>query len=140
MSSKHIQLSHTADIAFELEADSLEELFVEAFNVWLLSVVELTDFNPNSSYQVKLKADSLEQLLVDFLNEFNFLLLVKKLLSVKVEKLILNETDISLYAEVRIIILNDSIELKEEIKSVTYHQMEIVRSEGKYRARVVFDI
>lgn len=140
MSSKHIQLSHTADIAFELEADSLEELFVEAFNVWLLSVVELTDFNPNSSYQVKLKADSLEQLLVDFLNEFNFLLLVKKLLSVKVGKLMINETDISLYAEVRIIILNDSIELKEEIKSVTYHQMEIVRSEGKYRARVVFDI
>lgn len=140
MSSKHIQISHTADIAFELEADSLEELFVEAFNVWLLSVVELTDFNPNNSYQVKLKADSLEQLLVDFLNELNYLLLVKKLLSVKVEKLILNETDISLYAEVRIIILNDSSELKEEIKSVTYHQMEIVRSEGKYRARVVFDI
>lgn len=140
MSSKHIQLSHTADIAFELEADSLEELFVEAFNVWLLSVVELTDFNPNNSYQVKLKADSLEQLLVDFLNELNYLLLVKKLLSVKVEKLTLNDTDISLYAEFRIIKLNDSVELKEEIKSVTYHQMEIVRSEGKYRARVVFDI
>lgn len=140
MSSKHIQLSHTADIAFELEADSLEELFTEAFNVWLLSVAELTNFNSDSSYEVKLKADSLEQLLVDFLNELNFLLLVKKLLSIKVEKLIINETDISLYAEVRIIKLNDTIKLKEEIKSVTYHQMEIVRSEGKYRARVVFDI
>lgn len=140
MSSKHIQLSHTADIAFELEADSLEELFTEAFNVWLLSIVELTDFNSDISYQVKLKADSLEQLLVDFLNELNFLLLVKKLLSVKVDKLIINETDISLFAEVRFINLNDTIELKEEIKSVTYHQMEIVRSEGKYRARVVFDI
>lgn len=140
MTSKHIQLSHTADIAFELEADSLEELFTEAFNVWLLSVAELTNFNSDSSYEVKLKADSLEQLLVDFLNELNFLLLVKKLLSVKVEKLIINETDISLYADVRIIKLNESIELKEEIKSVTYHQMEIVRSEGKYRARVVFDI
>lgn len=140
MTSKHIQLSHTADIAFELEADSLEELFTEAFNVWLLSVAELTNFSSDSSYEVKLKADSLEQLLVDFLNELNFLLLVKKLLSVKVEKLIINETDISLYADVRIIKLNESIELKEEIKSVTYHQMEIVRSEGKYRARVVFDI
>ncbi|MEJ5262226.1 MAG: archease [Ignavibacterium sp.] len=140
MTSKHIQLSHTADIAFELEADSIEELFTEAFNVWLLSVAELTNFNSDSSYEVKLKADSLEQLLVDFLNELNFLLLVKKLLSIKVEKLIINETDISLYAEVRIIKLNDTIKLKEEIKSVTYHQMEIVRSEGKYRARVVFDI
>lgn len=140
MSSKHIQLSHTADIAFELEADSLEELFTEAFNVWLLSVVELNDFNSDSSYEVKLKADSLEQLLVDFLNELNFLLLVKKLLSVKVEKLIINEIDISLCAELRIIKINDTIELKDEIKSVTYHQMEIVRSEGKYKARVVFDI
>ncbi|WP_337867129.1 archease [Ignavibacterium sp.] len=140
MSSKHIQLSHTADIAFELEADTLEELFTEAFYVWLLSVVELTDFSPVSSYEVKLKADSLEQLLVDFLNELNYLLHVKKLLSVKVEKLILNETDISLFADVGTIKLNDKIDLKEEIKSVTYHQMEIINNEGKYRAKVVFDI
>ena len=30
--------------------------------------------------------------------------------------------------------------LKEEIKSVTYHQMEIVKIDNKFSTRVVFDI
>jgi SHS2 domain-containing protein len=32
------------------------------------------------------------------------------------------------------------IKLKQEIKSVTYHQVEIVEAEGNYSTLVVFDI
>ena len=38
------------------------------------------------------------------------------------------------------ILLDDDIILKEEIKSVTYHQMEIKEVKDKYFVRVVFDI
>ncbi|MFN3695309.1 MAG: archease [Ignavibacterium sp.] len=140
MSSKHTYLSHTADIAFDVEADSLEELFIEAFSGWLNSVVESTDLKTESEVEINLSADSFEQLLVDFLNEVNFLLTVKKILCVDVESLTIDKEKLSLKAKVRTQKLNDEIILKEEIKSVTYHQMEIRNENGKYFVRVVFDI
>ncbi len=140
MSSKHTYLSHTADIAIDVEADSLEELFIEAFSGWLNSVVESTDLKTESEVEINLSADSFEQLLVDFLNEVNFLLTVKKILCIDVESLTIDKEKMSLKAKVRTQKLNDEIILKEEIKSVTYHQMEIRNENGKYFVRIVFDI
>lgn len=140
MTSTHIQLSHTADIAFEIEADSLEELFVEAFRVWFISVVDISEFEPKDFIDIEIKADSIEQLLVDYLNEVNFLLLVKKILCISVVEIKIDEKSFYLIAKMNYQLLNENIELKEEIKSVTYHQMEIVKIEDRYKARVVFDI
>lgn len=140
MTSTHIQLSHTADIAFEIEADSLEELFVEAFRVWFISVVDISEFEPKDFIDIEIKADSIEQLLVDYLNEVNFLLLVKKILCISVVEIKIDEKSFYLIAKMNYQLLNENIELKEEIKSVTYHQMEIVKIEDSYKARVVFDI
>lgn len=140
MTSTHIQLSHTADIAFEIEADSLEELFVEAFRVWFISVVDISEFEPKDFIDIEIKADSIEQLLVDYLNEVNFLLLVKKILCISVEEIKIDEKSFYLIAKMNYQLLNENIELKEEIKSVTYHQMEIFKIEDRYKARVVFDI
>lgn len=140
MASTHIQISHTADIAFEIEADSLEELFLEAFRVWFISIVDLSEYQPESCVDIEIKANSLEQLLVDFLNEVNFLLLVRKILCVSVEEIRVDENSFSLFAKMNYQSLNEKMELKEEIKSVTYHQMEILRINDKYKAKVVFDI
>jgi SHS2 domain-containing protein len=140
MSSKHTYLSHTADIAFDVEADSIEELFIESFNGWLNSVVENISTDAEQEIQIKLSADSFEQLLVDFLNEVNFLLTVKKILCIKVESLMIDKENISLKAWIKTQNQKDDSVLKEEIKSVTYHQMEIKEKNGKYYVRVVFDI
>jgi|UniRef100_A0A7V2ZKP1 SHS2 domain-containing protein len=140
MSSKHTYLSHTADIAFDVEADSIEELFIESFNCWLNSVVENISPDAEQKIEIKLSADSLEQLLVDFLNEVNFLLTVKKILCVDVEELTIDKEKLSLNAIMKIQNVKDDLMLKEEIKSVTYHQMEIKEENGKYYVRIVFDI
>jgi SHS2 domain-containing protein len=140
MSSKHTYLSHTADIAFDVEADSIEELFIESFKGWLNSVVENISPDAEQKIEIKLSADSLEQLLVDFLNEVNFLLTVKKILCVDVEELTIDKEKLSLNAIMKIQNVKDDLMLKEEIKSVTYHQMEIKEENGKYYVRIVFDI
>ncbi len=140
MSSKHTYLSHTADIAFDVEADSLEELFIESFRGWLNTVIEDIDLKSDSQLKINLSADSFEQLLVDFLNELNFLLTVKNILCVEAESLKINKEKISLNAVMKIRKLKDVSLLKEEIKSVTYHQMEIRNEDGRYFVRVVFDI
>ncbi|AFH48958.1 Hypothetical protein IALB_1248 [Ignavibacterium album JCM 16511] len=140
MASKHTYISHTADIAFDVEADSIEELFIESFKGWLESVVEITKFEPSDEIEIKLKSESLEQLLVDFLNEINFLLTVKKVLCLEVKKIEVNANEFLMRVLLGTVELNDNLILKEEIKSVTYHQMEIKNENGKYFVRVVFDI
>jgi SHS2 domain-containing protein len=140
MTSKHTFLSHTADIAFDVEADSIEELFIESFDGWLNSVVENIEKNADSVVEINLTAESLEQLLVDFLNEVNFLLTVKKILCVDVKELSIDTEKLSLNTILKIQNVKDDSMLKEEIKSVTYHQMEIRNEKGKYYVRVVFDI
>ena len=57
-------IDHTADIAFDLEADSLEELFIASTEAFKLSV---TDFNCGETFdsiEIELTGNSKEELLV----------------------------------------------------------------------------
>ena len=78
MSSEHIFIEHTADIAFDVFADSFEELFIESARAWRISVVGDVAGKALSNRLINLTAESLEELLVNFLNELNYLLTTKK--------------------------------------------------------------
>jgi SHS2 domain-containing protein len=75
------------------------------------------------------------------LNELNFLITTKKWLCLKVVSIKIIEDDTwELSAELNGIKGADNFQYKQEIKSVTYHQMEIVNKDGKFSTLVVFDI
>jgi SHS2 domain-containing protein len=140
MSSSHIFIEHTADIAFDVTADTLEELFIESARAWRIAVIGDVSGKALSNRDVNLTADSLEELLVNILNELNFFLLNKRWLAVIFNKLIIDKTNFLLSANISGFQTDDSIEIKEEIKSATYHQMNIIKSDNKFTTRVVFDI
>ena len=140
MSSKHTFIEHTADIAFDVSSDSLEELFLESARAWRLSVIGDVAGKALSNLNLEISAGSLEELLVNFLNELNFYLTTKKWLCIIFNNLQINNTKFLLSVEVSGFQIDESIEIKEEIKSVTYHQMEIVKIDNKFSTRVVFDI
>lgn len=140
MSAEHKFIEHTADIAFEVTADSIEELFLESARAWRICVVGDISGKALSNNIVNLTADSIEELLVNFLNEINFFLITKKWLAVIFNNLIIDKSNFLLSVNVSGFDIDASVEIKEEIKSVTYHQMEIVYKENRYSTRVVFDI
>ena len=140
MSSEHKFIEHTADIAFDVTADSIEELFLESARAWRISVVSDIAGKSPSTVSIKLEASSLEELLVTFLNEINFLLLTKNWLSVIYDNLKIDKEKFNLRVIISGFYLDKSVEIKEEIKSVTYHQMDIVKKDNKFSTRVVFDI
>ena len=140
MSSEHKFIEHTADIAFDVTADSIEELFLESARAWRISVVGDIAGKSPSTVSIKLEASSLEELLVTFLNEINFLLLTKNWLSVIYDNLKIDKEKFNLCVIISGFYLDKSVEIKEEIKSVTYHQMDIVKKDNKFSTRVVFDI
>jgi SHS2 domain-containing protein len=141
LSSHYNFIDHTADIAVEVKADSLEELFIASALAFRESVMDFQQQDSIDAYKISLNSHSLESLLVNFLNELNFRLTYKRKIFNNIRDLeifkkddswnlecILNETDI------------DEDKIKTEIKSVTYHQMEIKKIKGEYSTRIVFDI
>lgn len=136
-------IEHTADIAVEVEEDSLEKLFTSACNAWRDSA--LVNKNPANidSKKFIFTSGSLEELLVELLSELNFQLYTKKWVYVSVKNILLKKfnTNYHLAAEVFGQLLDQaSIELKEEIKAVTFHQMNIEKNGKNFFTRIVFDI
>ena len=142
MSHHYKFIDHTADIAAELRGDSLEELFVAGAEAWLDAVSDNINSDANDSLEIDLLANSKEELLVSFLNELNFLFTTRKWFCIKVDsiKVIEDDNNLEISAELSGIKIENNFPLKQEIKSVTYHQMEIIKQNGNYSTRVVFDI
>ena len=135
-------VDHIADIAVDLEADSLEELFKAASEAYKISVTDFDCHNLSDFMEIEITGNSKEELLVNFLNEINFFLITKEWLCCSIEsiKIISDENSLELSAELSGVKLNSEIELKQEIKSVTYHQMMIEEKNKFYTTRIVFDI
>lgn len=136
-------IEHTADIAVEVEEDSLEKLFASACNAWCDSA--LINNNPASidSKKIIFTSGSLEELLVELLSELNFQLYTKKWVYTSVKNILLEKlnSNYHLVAEVFGQPLDESsIEMKEEIKAVTFHQMNIEKNGSNFFTRIVFDI
>lgn len=135
-------VEHTADIAVELVASSLEELFICAEEAWRQSVFENDEINPEETKSISLTAGSAEELLVDFLSELNYLVLTKKWFCITVQSLkIINEDEIKLLAELSGLNISErEIHFREEIKAITYHQLKIEKENDFFRTKIVFDI
>lgn len=142
MPGSYKQIDHTADIAFEVSGESLEELFKASSKAWLTSVIDETTFSHGEIKKLKLNSFSKEQLLVDFLSELNFYLFTKKWLCYLVDDLSIEkkEDDWSLSAGLTGINISSKIHLKHEIKAITFHQMNIKKSGNVFSTPLVFDI
>jgi len=142
MSRSYKFIDHTADIAAQISGSSLEELFAAGAEALIHSSVYEKQFEADDLLEIELSASSREELLITFLNELNYLLVTKKWLYLSIHSIkIFNDTDgYELSVELNGTELKKDIQLKQEIKSVTYHQVEIVEAEGNYSTLVVFDI
>ena len=144
MSWNYSFVDHAADIAVDIKADSLNELFIASALAWRKSISDYENIKSNSEKKFSIKEDSLEILLVSFLSELNFIFqseiwMMNSIHSLQIVKQ--NNNDWNLSAELLGQNFNrEKMNLKAEIKAVTYHQMEIKEQKGKFSTRIVFDI
>lgn len=142
MSRSYKFIDHTADIAAKIIGSSLEELFSAGAEAWSNSIIEDNKLEFDDSMDIELTATSKEELLITFLNELNYLLITKKWLCLSIQSLkVFGDADgCELSAELKGTRVKDDLQLKHEIKSVTYHQVAIVEKYGEYSTLIVFDI
>ena len=136
-------LDHTADVGFELGASTLEELFDEARRALLMVVFEHPPEEGEEEGEIRLSAPDRETLLVRWLNELNYLIQDTGFVPVGA-KIQIEETGGSGYAlGVRLAgapLLPEEYGWQGEVKSATFHGLEVVDSDDRLHARVILDV
>ena len=132
-------LSHTADISIEVEADTLEELFLAS----LLGMNQILKENfcqhapaPGVEQEVAIRSVDNTTLLVDFLSAVLTHTYLEKTMFCRVEFKALNAN----YVEATIKGVPVDF-FEDDIKAVTYHGAEVTRQkDGSWSTAIVFDI
>lgn len=138
-------IEHTGDLGIEVEAPSLEQLFLAAA-YGLAGVLLGEEAGPAASEPLKatvwrelaLEGPDREALLVDWLRELLYIQMAEDLVLVGGEFRELRES--SLAARVGFARPSASRRVERELKAVTYHELEVSQRGEEWFARVVFDI
>jgi SHS2 domain-containing protein len=136
-------LDHTADVGFELEAPTLEDLFEEARRALLMVVFERPPQEGEDEGEIRLSAPDLEMLLVRWLNELNYLIQDSGFVPVRAEIVIRKTRGAGYTLEARLCgtpLLLEEFRWQGEVKSATFHGLEITDNEEGWHARVILDV
>ena len=130
------EVEHTADCALKIYGADLQELLLNAaggMNSLLNPANNIS--HPQAEKSVRLKAIDAESLLVEWLSELAYWAETEMLVFHKFDLLSVSPTHIE-----AIIHGSRAAQLERHIKAVTYHNLEIIQTDGGLTATVVFDV
>ncbi|NLN47650.1 MAG: archease [Clostridiales bacterium] len=135
---KFKEIEHSADIALEVYGLTLDELFTNAMEGLLFLSLD----NPASIHEaekiekIELIASTYEELMVDFLSEILYMTSEKRLRPVGLKGLKVKNH--RLEADIKISGNLEDKDIKQEIKAVTYHELQI-KAVGPHKVKIYFD-
>ncbi len=130
-------LEHTADVQVECRAADFEGLLREAARALYALALQRVRTISHETRVLCAAGDSREDVLVRWLQELIYLLETEGFVATTFN---FNQTnDLIVEAEVRGYRC-ESHERAEEVKSATYHSLEVLRTDDGFRARVIFDL
>jgi len=132
-------LDHTADIGLIVYGEDLKTLFENAGEAFFHLITDLKKVRRRVEKRIEIKGEDLERLMVDWLSELLYLHDVENLLfkGFKVESV----GEGGLKARVKGEPFQEGVHLiKTGVKAVTYHQIEVRKENGRWRAQIIFDL
>ena len=133
-------LEHTADMGMVVSGKSLSELLTHAAQGLFETIAVVETVDETVSVEIHLTAESVEELFVGWLDELIFRHETEEIFFKRAEIQQCSETEMSatVYGEP---VNFDKHAVYTEIKSVTYHQLQVVQKEdGSWFAQVIFDL
>jgi SHS2 domain-containing protein len=137
-------LDHTADVGFEVaKAPTLEDLFDEAREALLMTVFEEPPERGDEERAVRLSAPDRETLLVRWINELVFLIQGEGFVPVGADVRI-REIDVGGFA-FKASLTGAPLDLEGygwqgEIKSATFHGLNVTQGSEGWQAQVILDV
>jgi SHS2 domain-containing protein len=130
------EIEHTADKALHIHGRNLEQLLVSAAKgMNNLMITDVSKPSTRIKKSVAVEALDAESLLVEWLSELAYL--------AETEMLVFNKFELHTVAatHVRATVWGGPVQkLEKHIKAVTYHNLEIVKTDTGLEATVVFDV
>lgn len=135
-------LAHTGDIAVEVWADSLADLFAESARAFAAALTDVARVEARESCLVTCEAGELDVLLHDFLSDLVFQFDTRRWLPAEARvTLVRAEHHWRLDAQLRgEPYCEHRHPLQALIKAVTYHQLAVTPLAAGWEATIVFDI
>ena len=133
-------LEHTADMGMVVRGKNLSELLMHAAQGLFETIAVVETVDEIVSIQIHLTAESVEELFVAWLDELIFRHETEEVFFKRAEIQQCSEIEMSatVFGEPSNF---DKHEVYTEIKSVTYHQLQVVqKSDGSWFAQVIFDL
>ena len=133
-------LEHTADMGLLVRGKHLSELLQNAARGLFETIAVINTVDETESIEIQLTAESVEELFVTWLDELIFRHETEEIFFKRADIHQCSETEMSatVYGEA---VNFDKHEVYTEIKSVTYHQLEVLQKpDGSWRAQVIFDL
>ena len=133
-------LEHTADMGMVVRGKNLSELLTHAAQGLFETIAVVGTIDETVSVEIHLTAESVEELFVGWLDELIFRHETEEMFFKRAEVQRCSETEIfaTVYGEP---VNFDKHEVYTEIKSVTYHQLQVVQQgDGSWFAQVIFDL
>lgn len=133
----------TADMCFRAFGRTLEEAFANAGFAVFDIISDAGRIKPKVAEEIKVESEDLQALLFDFLSELLYLQDTKRLLfsefEVKIDKPKNKTGKYKLAAKARGQEM-DGIGLRNHVKAITYHLMEIKEEKGLWTIQVILDL
>ena len=133
-------LEHTADMGLLVRGKNLPELLKNAAQGLLETMAVVDTIDETASIEIHLTAEAVEELFVRWLDELIFRHETEEIFFKRADIHRCSETEMSatVYGEP---VNFDKHEVYTEIKSVTYHQLEVLqKTDGSWHAQVIFDL
>lgn len=139
MKRPYRRLEHTSDVKVEIYGANLAGLFTNAATCLFDIVLDLKKVRETQSVPVSLESADLSELFLDWLRELLFLFSTRSLAIGRVEIGSIEPTRLSAT------VFGEEFDakrhcLKVEVKTPTYHEYRIEKTEDGYRATVILDV
>jgi len=136
---RYKSLEHAGDIRIKVYGNSLKELFTNAGYALFDIITDADKIKSELAETVEVSGIDREELLVNWLSELNYLFITESKIFNKFEIERLTDTELTAT------ILGEKFnphhhQFKNEIKAVTFHELEIVQKGKNWETKIVFDI
>jgi len=132
-------LDHTADIGLIVYGKDLNTLFENAGEAFFHLITDLKKVRRRTERRIEIGGESLERLMVDWLSELLYLYDVENFLSKGFKMESVGED--GLRATIKGEPFQEGVHvIKTGVKAVTYHQIEVRKENGRWRAQIILDL
>jgi len=139
MKSNYRLINHTSDLGIQVTGASLPELFINAARSIYAIALNEPYVGQTVQHTIQLTGVELDLLLKDWLTEILFLITAKHIIITEFSVAI--NADYRLDAELEGIVYQpDSQVVQREIKSITYHHLNVRKRHSGWMATFIMDV